>query len=65
MNKIINPHDGFFRETFGRKEIAASFFQEYLPPQIVRQLDLREMEKNNRPILRRIFFRFQGVAMGA
>ncbi len=45
MNKVfvLNPHDGFFRETFGRKEIAASFFQEYLPSQIVQQLDISSL----------------------
>ncbi len=40
MNKVINPHDSFFRETFSRKEIAASFLQEYLPDSIIRQMDL-------------------------
>ena len=37
---IPNPHDCFFREAFTRKEVARGFFREYLPPTLVRQLNL-------------------------
>ncbi len=43
MNKVTNPHDSFFRETFGRKEIAASFLKEYLPAEILRKIDLESL----------------------
>lgn len=43
MNDIVNPHDSFFRETFGRKEIAASFLREYLPASIREQVDLNSL----------------------
>ncbi len=39
-NRVINPHDSFFRETFGRREIAANFLREYLPARIIARLDL-------------------------
>jgi predicted transposase/invertase (TIGR01784 family) len=40
MSDIINPHDSFFRETFGRKEAAAGFLREYLPKSVARRIDL-------------------------
>jgi predicted transposase/invertase (TIGR01784 family) len=40
MSEIINPHDSFFRETFGRREVAADILREQLPEEIVRELDL-------------------------
>jgi len=43
MNTVINPHDCFFRETFGRKEIAAGFLKEYLPQEIMKMIDLDSM----------------------
>ncbi len=43
MSTVINPHDSFFRETFGRKEIAASFLREYLPEGIACQLDMKSL----------------------
>jgi len=43
MNKVTNPHDSFFRETFGRKEIAAGFLKEYLPDQLVQKIDLESL----------------------
>ncbi len=40
---IPNPHDRFFRESFTRKEAARGFFREYLPPSLLRQLDLQTL----------------------
>jgi hypothetical protein len=40
MSEVINPHDSFFRETFGRRETAAGFLREYLPRPVARQIDL-------------------------
>jgi predicted transposase/invertase (TIGR01784 family) len=37
---VQNPHDHFFRESFGRAEIARSYLQEYLPPELSSLLDL-------------------------
>ncbi|WP_446011291.1 Rpn family recombination-promoting nuclease/putative transposase [Candidatus Electrothrix sp.] len=43
MSDVTNPHDSFFRETFGRKEIAAGFLREYLPRAILRKIDLESL----------------------
>ena len=42
---LHNPHDRFFKETLGRKETAAAFFREYLPPELVRAFDWEKLEK--------------------
>ncbi|MDM8525776.1 Rpn family recombination-promoting nuclease/putative transposase [Desulfococcaceae bacterium HSG8] len=39
-----NPHDKFVKETLTRRENAVSFFREYLPPEIVSQLDWRTLK---------------------
>lgn len=39
-----NPHDTFFRESFGRKEIPRDFIRNYAPPEIVAQIDLDTLE---------------------
>lgn len=31
MSDLTNPHDRFFKETFGRIEVARDFFAHYLP----------------------------------
>ncbi len=36
---VRTPHDKFFKETFGRREIAREFFEAYLPPTIAGALD--------------------------
>ena len=43
MSDVINPHDSFFRETFGRKDIAAGFLREYLPEALLRKIDLESL----------------------
>jgi predicted transposase/invertase (TIGR01784 family) len=43
-NKLINPHDKFFREALGRKDMALGFVEEYLPPEIRKVLDLKSLE---------------------
>lgn len=40
---VQNPHDRFFRESFGRIEIARDYLEEYLPADLRRLLDLTEM----------------------
>ena len=40
---VQNPHDRFFRESFGRLEIARNYLEEYLPADLRRLLDLKEM----------------------
>ena len=39
-----NPHDRFFKETLTRRENAIAFFREYLPGDIVSQLDWRTLK---------------------
>ncbi len=43
MTEIADPHDSFFRETFGRKDIAASFLKEYLPKAISDKIDMETL----------------------
>ncbi len=38
-----NPHDKFFKETLTKRQNARSFFREYLPAEIVSQLDWRTL----------------------
>lgn len=37
---LTRSHDRFFRQTFGRPELAADFLRNYLPPQVAALLDL-------------------------
>ncbi len=36
---LNNPHDRFFKATFGRVEVAAEFLERYLPPTVAATLD--------------------------
>jgi hypothetical protein len=40
MDPIPDPHDRFFRESFGRKEIACDFLRHQLPEDLLGELDL-------------------------
>ncbi len=44
---VQNPHDRFFRRTFGDVELAAEFLKEYLPPAIRETLDLSTLHKSD------------------
>ncbi len=44
MNKVPQPHDKFFKETFSQPKIARDFIQQYLPCEIVGVLDLNSLE---------------------
>jgi hypothetical protein len=35
MDAIATPHDTFFRESFGRREIAVDFLRSQLPPALL------------------------------
>ena len=39
MDEIATPHDAFFRESVGRREIAADFLRQQLPAEIVAGVD--------------------------
>ena len=40
MDEIASPHDAFFRESFGRREIAVDFLRCQLPPDLLGEIDL-------------------------
>jgi predicted transposase YdaD len=40
---IHNPHDHFFRESFGRPEIVRSYLVEYLPADLQAELNLDDL----------------------
>jgi predicted transposase/invertase (TIGR01784 family) len=40
MTPHKNPHDRFFRRTFGDRELALEYLRHYLPPEVRQQLDL-------------------------
>jgi predicted transposase/invertase (TIGR01784 family) len=44
MNKIINPHDKFFKEVFTRRENAREFLLNYLPEEVVRLFEPNSLE---------------------
>jgi predicted transposase/invertase (TIGR01784 family) len=41
---LNNPHDKFFKESFGRKEVAQSFIEEYLPETLRNQINFKTLE---------------------
>ena len=42
--KIQNPHDKFFKETFGKVEVAKDFLNNYLPESIMKIVDMSTLE---------------------
>ena len=38
-----NPHDQFYKQVFGRTEVAADYLQNYLPTEIVQSIDLQSL----------------------
>ncbi len=42
--KIENPHDKFFKETFGDIAVARDFLNHYLPTELIRQVDMKSLE---------------------
>lgn len=42
--KIQNPHDKFFKETFGKVEVAKDFLNNYLPGSIMKIVDMSTLE---------------------
>lgn len=42
--KLQNPHDKFFKETFGKVEIAKDFLNNYLPQNIINIVDMGTLE---------------------
>ena len=42
--KIENPHDKFFKETFGDVAVARDFLYHYLPPELMQQVDMESLE---------------------
>lgn len=42
--KIQNPHDKFFKETFGKVEVAKDFLNNYLPDSIMRIVEIDTLE---------------------
>ena len=44
---IRNPHDGFFKQTFGRVDFAREFLAKFLPGEVVRCLDLPSLEASS------------------
>ena len=44
MAAISNPHDKFFKATFGKPEVAASFLTHYLPAEVLAELELSTLK---------------------
>lgn len=40
MDEIATPHDTYFRESFGRREVAQDFLRAQLPAELLAELDL-------------------------
>ena len=43
-SKVHNPHDAFFKEVMGNKEAAGDFFMNYLPPDILKLIDIKTLQ---------------------
>lgn len=44
MSDLTNPHDKFFKEAFGRIEVARDFLHNYLPAPVLTQLNLSQIQ---------------------
>lgn len=44
MDIIKNPHDSLFKRTLGDKEVAVDFLQNYLPDNILKEIDLTDIK---------------------
>ena len=44
MDNIATPHDAFFRESFGRREIAQDFLRHHLPTELLAAIGLDTLE---------------------
>jgi predicted transposase/invertase (TIGR01784 family) len=44
MDQITSPHDTYFRESFGRREVARDFLSCWLPPRLLADIDLDSLE---------------------
>ena len=42
--KIQNPHDKFFKETFGKSDVAKDFLNNYLPQEIREIVNIDTLE---------------------
>ncbi|WP_295437475.1 Rpn family recombination-promoting nuclease/putative transposase [uncultured Thiodictyon sp.] len=40
MDAITAPHDAFFRESFGRRDVALDFLRHHLPPELLTAMAL-------------------------
>jgi hypothetical protein len=47
MDDIATPHDAFFRESFGRREVAEDFLRQHLPAALLAEVELRTLEISN------------------
>jgi len=41
---IKNPHDSLFKRTLGDKEVAVDFLENYLPNNILKEIDLTDIK---------------------
>ena len=44
MSDLTNPHDKFFKETFGQIEVTRDFLHNYLPAPVLAHLDLSQIQ---------------------
>jgi len=44
MDDIATPHDTYFHESFGRREIAVDFLRHHLPAELLAEIDLETLE---------------------
>jgi predicted transposase/invertase (TIGR01784 family) len=51
MSQIINPHAMFFEKVFSRKDVAVDLVQNYLPKEIINDLDLSTLQLENKSFI--------------
>ncbi len=46
-SSVRNPHDGFFKQTFGRVDFAREFLAKFLPGDVASSLDLPSLKASS------------------
>ncbi len=51
MDVLKQPHDKFFRSTFGQVKVASNFLSNYLPKDLVNIIDMSTLEPQKESFL--------------
>ena len=60
---VNTPHDAFFKQALGDPQVAQSFLQRYLPPDLLKQADLSRLKAEDRHFVREDMRQFYADAL--